>query len=328
METQKLLFEILEHKTPDNQRLAKTIGELLGIGADSTYRRIRGETELSFSELIKICETFNISIDELLTSKSDQSVLFHYTPFETLDQMGYIGQLQQLLNLLNDLKSASTKEIVYVARNIPFFHLLPHPELALLDLYSWDNALNFYDESFERFCNHIDMENIISLYQQIYHAYMFIPSKEIWNIQTVGGTLRLVKYFFESGAFEKKDTALHLLDQLVCLLDSINNYADRGLKGDEQPTPFFMYDCLVDLNNNSYLTSKEGQLTLTVMLHTVDSIETDNKSLCNIAHKAHNDLIAKSTLISGESSVKKRHRFFKTAQNKTQELIEKIKSDP
>ena len=81
MDKQKFLFEIIKSTISDNQRLAEMIGELLGTGVDSAYRRIRGETELSFSELIKICDRFNLSVDEILNHKtSNRGVLFHYTP--------------------------------------------------------------------------------------------------------------------------------------------------------------------------------------------------------------------------------------------------------
>ena len=55
---QKRLFEIVKSKISVQLRLVDVIEDLLGVGSDSAYRRIRGETELTFSEIQKICAQF------------------------------------------------------------------------------------------------------------------------------------------------------------------------------------------------------------------------------------------------------------------------------
>ncbi|GHU62212.1 hypothetical protein FACS1894123_02780 [Bacteroidia bacterium] len=71
MEAQKHLFEIIKGHIPDQYRLADLVGELLSVSPDSAYRRIRGEKELSFSELQTICRKFHLSLDEMLNYQSD-----------------------------------------------------------------------------------------------------------------------------------------------------------------------------------------------------------------------------------------------------------------
>jgi len=329
MDKQKLVFEIIKTKLRDNQRISVVIGELLGIGADSAYRRIRGETELTFSELVKICDKFQISLNEILDFTSNKGVLFHYYPIDLLGEHNdYVNQLHQILNLFKAFKPIHNNEITYVARSIPLYYLLQCPELAFLNLYTWNKAFNpSYSHSFEFFCHHLNKEKILSLYKRIYQAFMLIPTKEIWNIQTINVTLRLLEYFFESGIFENKDTVLQLLEQLATLMDTVNQYANIGLKNDTTKTPFLMYSCPVDLDSNTILLKKEEQLTYFIRLNTMNFIETTNKHLCNIAQKLNADLVSKSILISGESSASKRLRFFTNAKNKIEESVRKIKSN-
>jgi len=327
MDEQTLLFEIAKSKLPDRQRLSDILGELLDIGADSAYRRIRGETELSFSELIKICTRFNLSMDEILNLKSNRGIVFQYEPTEFPDQDSYISQLQHMLKVLTALRSAADAEMVYVARSIPLYHLLPHPQLAFLNLYAWNSALNPSDgASFEHFCSRLDQKRIISLYRQLHRACMLVPSKEIWNVQTVGATLRALEYYVEAGLVEKKDTALHLLEQLGGLVDSVGNYANQGLKGDDRQTSFWMYNCSVDLDKNTVLIKKGKQLTYYIRFNTMNFLQTENDIVCHAAQKLNADLMAKSTLISGNSAARKRHRFFQTAKHKIEESVEKIQS--
>jgi len=98
MEAQKRLFEIIKSKiNVDKYRLSDFIEELLNVSTDSAYRRIRGETELSFSELQKICGNYNLSMDNILNYKSNHSVLFHYTAVDFSNQVSYINYYNIIL---------------------------------------------------------------------------------------------------------------------------------------------------------------------------------------------------------------------------------------
>ena len=329
MEEQIRLFEVIKQKISDRQRLADVIEELLGMSSDSAYRRIRGETELTISELKKICDKFSLSMDEILNYKSNQGALFRYDPVNLMETDVYINRAKRIADSLNNIKSASEKEIIYTARTIPLYHLVLYPELAYLNLYSWSNI--FQDNaqksiSYDDFCSNLDKERILSAYQQVHHAHMSIPTKEIWTVQTVGVTLKLLEYFYTTRAFGKKNTVLFLLDQLALLIDTVNQYADDGHKGDEQKTPFSMYNCSVDMCHNCMLVMKGNQLSMSLRLHMLNFIETDNEVLCNATIKWQRGLITKSTLISGESSEMQRFLFFESVKNKIEGLVKKVKN--
>lgn len=45
--------------------MVDVVAELLNMSLDAVYRRIRGEVELSVTELSILCSRFNVSFDEL-----------------------------------------------------------------------------------------------------------------------------------------------------------------------------------------------------------------------------------------------------------------------
>ena len=106
-------------------------------------------------------------------------------------------------------------------------------------------------------------------------------------------------------------------------VNTVNSYADQGYKDNELKTPFSMYVCSVDLENNYVLTRAEDKLTCLVKLYTINSMATDNEYLCTETAHWINDLISISTLISG-SSIMERMRFFKLAHEKIAHLRKKI----
>jgi hypothetical protein len=325
MEAQKHLFEIIKGHIPDQYRLVDLVGELLGVSPDSAYRRIRGEKELSFSELQTICKKFNLSLDEMLNYQSNQGALFQYMVVDIADRDSYIRYIERLAKSLTVLQNIEDRELFFTAQDIPFYHFLDYTELLFFKLYVWNDVRNKEHLPFKNFCDKLDKTRVLPIYEQMSQAYLSIPSKEIWTNQTVDTILRLLDFYVEMGVFDSKETVLLLLNQLSGLLDTVYTYAENGCKGQTEKTPFDLYICSVDLENNFMLTRRGDCLACTIKLYTVNSIFTDNIELCKETEKWINDLILKSTLISG-TSVKERFRFFQTSKNKIESLIDKIET--
>jgi hypothetical protein len=324
MEAQKHLFDKIKALIPDQYRLADMMEELLGISQDSAYRRIRGETKLSFPHLRQLCDRFDLSVDEILNFKAGQGATFQYTSVNMADQPSYISYIERLSKTLTLLQTAEDRELFFTAQDIPFYHFLNHTELLFFKLYVWFDATNPNRISFREFCDRMDRTAILPVYDRMLRAYRQIPSKEIWTNQTLDTILRLLDYYTETGAFDDKETVLSLLSQLSDLLDTIEGYTKTGYKDAQTQTPFLLYICSVDLENNFMLTRRGDQRTCTIKLYTVNSITTDNAALCTETENWINDLIQKSTLISGGTSEKERFRFFRTSKNKIAELISKV----
>lgn len=67
---QKELFSRIKESLPPNISFVHEISELLEISYDSAYRRIRGEKELSISELTLLCSKYDLSVDQLIKLQS------------------------------------------------------------------------------------------------------------------------------------------------------------------------------------------------------------------------------------------------------------------
>jgi hypothetical protein len=324
MEAQKRLFEMIRLRIPDQYRMADIIEELLGVSTDSAYRRIRGEKDLSFSELEKLCRHFHVSVDEVLSASAGQGALFRHTSVNMADQPSYVRYIERLSGTLSDLRHTDDCEMFFTAQDIPFYHFLKHTELLFFKLYVWHDVVNPERISFRTFCDRLDQKTILPIYEQMYRSYMQIPSSEIWTNQTVDTVLRLLDFYVETGAFDSKETVLLLLNSLLQLLDTVNTCAVNGHKDDKKQTPFALYACSVDLENNFMLTRHGDRRVCTIKLYTVNSIATDNEAVCRETEKWTNDLMLKSTLISGRTSERERFRFFRTAKNKVMELTDRV----
>ena len=323
MEEQIRLFEIIKAKIPDHYRLADVVEELLSVSADAAYRRIRGEKPLTFPELVKLCRHFNLSADQVMNQTPEHGALFRHATLDVTDQNGYMQYMQGLLNILTQMEAAPDKELLFTALDIPFYHFLKYPELTFFKLYCWDDVVSRTRITYEDFVKKTDRKSLEKLYEQITAVYSLIPAKELWTDQTINTIISQFDYYFETGAFAKKETALNLLEQLSQLMESIQKDAEKGYKGDKR-TPFALYLSSVDLANNFMVARIGDRLSCSIKMYIINSITTENPTVCAEAEKWIRDLISKSILISG-SSGRERFRFFQTSLNKIADLSHKTK---
>ena len=101
-ENQNILFDLIQKSLPTNLALVDIVSELLEVGIDAAYRRIRGEKLISFEEALTLSKHFQISMDTLANVNADKNFIkCRYSPLnlENIDDyLGYIRRFRKLLN--------------------------------------------------------------------------------------------------------------------------------------------------------------------------------------------------------------------------------------
>jgi hypothetical protein len=322
---QTALFESIKLLNPSKGKLAEVIGTLLGVKPDAAYRRIRGETPLSLRELGLICDAFNLSMDEFLNRKMKQNVLFRFHSIS--NETGYINDVLRFSDELHSVRLADEKEIVFVAHDIPFYHFYKFPELAIFRIYAWHQAQKCNVEPFSRFCSSSDNTAIMAAYEKILLDYTHIPTTEVWTTQTADTTLRLLEYYIDIGAFDERDTALQLVDQLVSLMEMVKRYTSDGYMENVYKTPFLLYACSVNVENNLMLFRKGADWKCSMKLYAINRMMTSSQMLCSETRQWTESLKSKSVLISGNTALKERLQFFGTINTNIQRVMTKINTN-
>ncbi|MDZ7848194.1 MAG: hypothetical protein U5L96_16385 [Owenweeksia sp.] len=126
---QMLLLEKIRKRLNENQSLIDDITDILEISKDSGYRRMRGETALSFDEAISLAAHFQISLSEV-SGQTDHSSIFIRQPFiNTLDD--YRQYLQRSIETLKFIKDRRNHLMMYSAKDIPISINLLFPNWPL-----------------------------------------------------------------------------------------------------------------------------------------------------------------------------------------------------
>ena len=132
------LIEAVREKLPSEARLAKTLMDILYIGKEAVYRRLRGEVPFTLSEASLISQKIGISLDNIVgvsfSNKAvfDINVVQHDNPFDT-----YYSIIDRYVKVFHILKENPTSEMGTSSNIIPQTLYFKHDILSKFRLFKW-----------------------------------------------------------------------------------------------------------------------------------------------------------------------------------------------
>ncbi len=328
IERQVIFFERIKELVPSNTSLVFELTELLEISTDSMYRRMRGETSLTFDELEIICNKYKISFDSFINLESN-NVTFNYTLMEE----GEISFKKYLVSMRDDLlriKAAKNHLITYACEDIPIFHNINFIDIASFKMMYWMKAiLNIPSLEGVQFSSNAVSDELKELGKEIYQLYCSIPSVEIWTDTTIKGTLNQIEFFWDAGMFNSADDAIHVINSLKKTLEIIQKQAESGskvldrIKTPEEENNYSFYFSEIEITNNCVLVNLGAAQAVYLGHLTFNTMNTSNATYCKQTTIWMENLIRKSTLIS-KVAEKNRYRFFQGMYTAIDSLLERI----
>ncbi len=326
---QQKLIETFRQQVPSSQSPSDVMADILQISKDGAYRRLRGETELSYDEAVTLSRHFRISVDAVSggDTQGPASVTFNYNILGN-DEQSFESYLKGILTDLKRLNSMEDSKVIYAANDIPIFHYFHFKELTAFKLFYWNKAVlhapAFEDKLFST--KHIRPE-LMEYTSQILTEYAKVSSVEIWTDDTINIVLKQIDFYWEAGLFESKDDALLIIDQVSQMLDLLQKEAKaeakliNGQRLSNKDNNFVLYNSEVTIGNNCVFLQLNQLKMVYLSFLTFNSIITSQNNFCNENEVWLNNLIKKSVLLSGVSE-KQRYKFFR----KNQERVNKLRA--
>jgi len=316
---QQQFFQHIKKNLPQHLSLVDTIAELLEISNDSAYRRIRGEKQLSFEEIKKLCTRFNISVDQMLNLKTDAAIFNgHYITSDNFMN----EYLQDMLKSLQQILAFPSRELYYMCKDIPIFLYYMFPELAAFKYFIWMKTLLQYQQyTHTKFTLAQITEPIVSLGKSVAELYIQIPTHEIMNVDNIMTTLRQVEYYKEANLFASDQDYLCIYDKLDEMINHMERQTEVGFKFMPGQSPnsksgslqVYINDFVVGDNTN--LAIVNGNKICFVNHNVINFINTRDQRFTDYTHQFLQNIIKKSMMISvvGE---RERTRFFNLMRNR------------
>jgi hypothetical protein len=322
----------LKDSLPASRSFVDEIADLLGVSADSAYRRIRGETALSLDEVAVLSAHFRIAPDLQSGSSSGNTVTFSYHHLSD-NALNFEQYLTNIANDMKRIKSANQSEIIFAAEDIPIFHHFQYPTLTAFKLFYWNRSiLNTPNLDGTKFDPALINDNLMAQARAIYDLYIETPSIEIWSEDTLNSTVKQVEYYWESGLFASKTDALNVLGDIEKMITGIERQAAHSskFKGDVPPADssqnYTLYCSELMIGNNCILVRLGSNSVTFISYNTFNSMTTTSQSFNEETDRWLRNLIRKSIPISGVAE-KQRFRFFKMLNDKIVKMREKIEAE-
>ncbi|HZH67057.1 MAG TPA: hypothetical protein VEY10_19365 [Flavisolibacter sp.] len=313
------LFQHIKNKA-SVASLVDEIAAVLNISTDSAYRRIRGEKPVSLEEVYILCARYQLSVDALFNLKTD-TISFQGKFIDPVS-FRFDEYITSVLQQVKYMASFKERSMYYLCKDIPWFHHYQSRELAAFKYYFWHKTLLQSPEFVSKKISLRDYPvEIYNMGRKALDIYNQIDSYEIWNMESLNGTLRQVEFYHDMQAFQNEGDLLKIYESLEHLFSHLETQAELGYKfdsNDPERKPmarFYMYFNEVVIGDNSILAVLDGS-KICFLTHTgFNFIMTRDLSFCENLYSYYQNLMRKSTLISSVSE-RERLKFFTALRNR------------
>ena len=221
----KILESILSRFEKKSEAVNK-LSQILNLGRDAVYRRLRGDTVITPDEISIISEEFNLSLDGLIHDDSNL-VFFNFNPFQHS-----ISSFDEYLDIIiEDLRVLAENKLYFTSSGSPIFLLGLFPELISFQLYVWGQTVFGFDYLKDLDFNlNIVPPKTIQKYKELTELYLNVPSVEIWGNNILEESLKQIEHYYNSNRFENPSHAFLLLNKYSELLKHFKLMVRKGRK--------------------------------------------------------------------------------------------------
>lgn len=300
------LIEELKYKIPNNTTLVNALNDLLPIGKEAIYRRLRGDVSFTLEEASILSYHLGLSLDILKEiSPLKRPFVFKMANFADPKEIDY-KLISEYVNFLDYIKDSPNTEVGTAAKLIPDALHINYQHIARFYLFKWiyqyDNQCDV--RKFEQVKGHdrlLDiLTNMVDLLHQVKSSY-YIFDKNIFQ-----NFVDDVKYFNTIGLINQNDIRLLKEDLYMCL-ENINMLASKGINQYGHKTEIYLSNINFEAGF-SYIRSDYYKLTA-IRAFTMYDISSSDVPTYENALKWMQSLKRASSLIS-ESGEIERLNFF------------------
>jgi hypothetical protein len=325
MLSDRILNEVLVHTLqrliPKKTQLANMISDTLSMEKETVYRRLRGVTMFTLSEVAVLSQKFNFSLDEIIIGIEQNASVsnmmlnsFYAEKKKETDKNAY-----STIGFVEDFVKDTNTQFGMALRSLPFPVIMPYKGIS--DYYKYKYKLHEKDLSKPLYFKEAkqvleweqeSMMDTYNLFRRISHTIY------IWDKKIIPVIVNDILYFKSLGLMDKEDVA-ELRKELLSLMDSMEETASKGIFNTTgNKCDIYISDEDIDATY-AYLWSEHRCTSLLITNNMYLLISYNNKSKCQEIKDWVNSMKFNSTLISGTGG-KERISFFKQQR----EVIENL----
>ncbi|WP_111682109.1 hypothetical protein [Winogradskyella tangerina] len=325
---QEQFFNALRQRSADNTSFVEEIAGILDIGYDAAYRRINLRTNLSLEESVILARHYKLSLNKLFEVDSPNTVMTELPP-QPKDEKGLEQWFKVSLQNVQPLTKVKSAEFIWSGKDISLFHTLTDSFLTRYKMFVWlkdlDTSMTKSKITFDEWVREIPNSLLDSAFS-LGNVYKNINITELWNDNTVTGTLQQLLYYYEAGLVAK-ETALKICQDIHDVIDHTEQQTiHQSILGSESKKSFKLYKCDLHMLTNCLMVTTAHQKVFFVPFTVLTYFKVEHQATCDLMYgflqKQMN--ISKLLVNAGE---KDRALFFNRMHKKIDMLKTRIEMD-
>ena len=303
------LIATIQEKIPDEVNLTIYLSDILNIGRESAYRRVRGEINFTFEEIIILSQDLGFSVDNIIGIKATENALFNiHMLIQDMDYFDiYVKKMLEYGKLFGEASMYPDAKARISINTLPYFFHVNYKSLSRLRIYKWlyqNQKITPYD----KFADFILPEKVWDAHKFLYENIQKVPNVTVIMDHNVFRTVsRDIEYFYKRGLLSNDDLQM-LGDELYKITNALEQIAIEGKCKNGVKTE--LYVSAVDLEASYLHFEYEGSQFSQVRIYSISAIDSFNEKLCKIQKEWIESLKRYSVLIS-ESGEMQRFEYLK-----------------
>lgn len=305
MKTDKLV-KLFRERLPAGENLAGTLTEVLCIGREAVYRRLRGEVPFSFDEMAAAARHLGLSLDQIAGDTCshesfDFKLLMSPDPIQN-----YTLIAERYLKLFTYLANDPTSIVGTASNTLPFTFYAPYEYLSRFRLARW----MFQNEQLDKMGDLSSIEvpqELILLQERLIDAIRHAGRTAfIWDGNVFRSFVEEVHYFRGLGLISDTDVE-KIKEELHHLLNDVEGFCVQGAFQNGNKLDIYLSNIFFE-TAYSYV-EKTGFQTSLFRVYSINFMDSQNPHICRMQKEWIKSLKRHSTLIS-QSGEMQRIAFF------------------
>ncbi len=261
--------------------VAAKLSNILSLGKESIYRRIRGDIPFTLDEAIEIARQLDISIDELYLRPADKQASFQINLLNIQDPASnYCEILSGYIKTFKTLKTFSTINLLSAYNVMPYSLLLAHDLTARFHLYKWFHLVKCrkHHTTFSEFTvpNKVrEIEQSFRNENQHVKNATFILDRNIFL-----SFAKDISLFVELELVTEQEKQI-LKKELLSIISTVDTIAYNGHYPTGNKVNIYLSNITLDASFTLFEAQEFEMVHLRVF--SINGIESQNKEICNMS---------------------------------------------
>lgn len=306
------LIDALKERYPKKGDLANVLLDILPLGKEAIYRRLRGEIEFTLQESIVICRKLRISIDQIMGIKSEDSYTFHLMDIFSCSKMEAYGRMIKHVNMSMEYVISDPNSFSYQVHNsLPQDFAFKYETISKVFLYILCYQM-FPHSSYRRYDSYTFSQGVLD---EMSRSVDIVHEMNELLILDDNNSFRS---FLDSIKYYRKLTILNdtvidkMKGELLQLIDELEKCAATGLLPSGKNIEIYISHVPLDATY-SYIQGN-GFRASSMKLYGVDYLACDNDKVCD-AHKSWIEACLRFSTLISTSCEQQRNEYFRRQRN-------------